>query len=325
MYPSLDPARKWNSSLATQQFPSTCQFTSFVPVNRTDPIMSRSPLSSYSIINTWNKLIRFQHHHRFLSRCQQLNSIPQGLRLNFKLALGSSDEILKQRCEHLFAASINILSDLVNFADTATRQLQQQLEEKRKLLSEHHDHGTALDSWNSAKRSTTSLNRSLSLRYRHEIEKVFTPAVYQHTEQLHEENARKPKHKNRRFSKKVRIDRKLRFFSSARMVTSRLCNEKFFPMSLSLRELDPDEKSLLSKGPSFCPVARDNNIDRLKLQEDWERFKNRLRAATFFFNNRGINSSPTEEEREPIFPTVKKVSSGKAPVSKFPEVELFLE
>ena len=87
-------------------------------------------------------------------------------------------------------------------------------------------------------------------------------------------------------------------------------------MNLSLRELDPDEKSLLSKGPSFCPIARD--IDRLKLQEDWERFKNRLRAATFFFNNRDINNSPTEEEREPIFPTVKKVSSWKAPVSKFP-------
>ena len=94
-------------------------------------------------------------------------------------------------------------------------------------------------------------------------------------------------------------------------------------MNLSLRELDPDEKSLLSKGPSFCPIARD--IDRLKLQEDWERFKNRLRAATFFFNNRDINSSPTEEEREPIFPIVKRVSSWKAPVSKFPEVELFLE
>ena len=177
--------------------------------------MSRSPLSSHSIINTWNKLIRFQHHHRFLTRCKQLNCIPQGLKLHLRLALGSSNEVLKQRCEqHLFAASMNILSDLGSFTDT-TRQLQKQLEEKRKLLFENHNHGTALDSWNSAKRSTTSLSRSLSLRYRHKIKKVFTPAVYHHTEQLHEENARKPKHRNRRFSKKVRIDKKLRFFSSA--------------------------------------------------------------------------------------------------------------
>lgn len=112
-------------------------------------------------------------------------------------------------------------------------------------------------------------------------------------------------------------------FSSARRATSSLGIEKFFPINLSSRELDPDEKSLLSKGPSFCPVPRD--IDRLKLQEDWEKFENRLRAATFFFNNCDINSSPTEVERKPVFPTVKKVSSWKAPVSKFPEVELFLE
>ena len=65
-------------------------------------------------------------------------------KLNFKLALGSSDEVLKQRCEqHLFAASMNILSDLVNFADTTTRQLQQQLGEKRKLRFEHHDHSSS--------------------------------------------------------------------------------------------------------------------------------------------------------------------------------------
>ena len=163
---------------------------------------------------------------------------------------------------------MNILSDLVNFADTTTRELQQQLEEKRKFLFEHHDHGTALDSWESAKRNTTSLNRSLNLRYRHKIKRVFTiaPAIYQHAEQLHEENVRKPKHKNRRFSKKVRIDRKLSFFSSARRITSSSANEKIFPINLSSRELDPDEKSLLSKGPSFCPVPRD--IDRFKLQED---------------------------------------------------------
>ncbi|XP_068690032.1 uncharacterized protein [Montipora foliosa] len=219
--------------------------------------MSRSPLSSYSIINTWNKLIRFQHHHRFLSRCKQLNSIPQGLKLNFKLALGSSDEALKQRREkHLFAASMNILSDLVNFADTTTRQLQQQVEEKRKLLFEHHDQGTALDSWNTAKRSTISSNRSLNLRYRHKIKKVYTvaPVIYHHTEQLHEENARIPKHKNRRFSKKVRIDKKRIFFSSARRVSS----TRRVPSSLGerrafsrLKNLDEQAIRIQDKGSKF--------------------------------------------------------------------------
>ena len=44
-----------------------------------------------------------------------------------------------------------------------------------------------------------------------------------------------------------------------------------------------------------------------------------------FFHNQNRNSSPVEEERESVLPTVKKVSSWKARVSKFPEVELFLE
>ena len=95
------------------------------------------------------------------------------------------------------------------------------------------------------------------------------------------------------------------------------------PLLAGIRELD--EKSLLSKGPSFCPVPRD--IDRRKLQEDWEKFENWLRAATFFYNDRDDNSSShsVEEERKSVFPTVKKVSSCKAPLSKFPEVELFLK
>lgn len=59
-----------------------------------------------------------------------------------------------------------------------------------------------------------------------------------------------------------------------------------------------------------------------------EKFENRLRAATFSHDDRDDNNSSSDsvdEERKSVFPTVQKVSSWKAPISKFPEVELFLE
>ena len=90
----------------------------------TDPKMSRSSFSPLNIINTWNKLTRYQHHHRFLSRCRRINSIPSGLKLKFNLALGSSDEELQKRCQlQLQAASNNILNEFINFTQTTTAGL----------------------------------------------------------------------------------------------------------------------------------------------------------------------------------------------------------
>ena len=98
--------------------------------------------------------------------------------------------------------------------------------------------------------------------------------------------------------------------------------EQFYAINLSSQELDADQKSLLSKGPSFCPVPRD--INRTKLLEDREKFENRLRSAVFFLNNHDNNDSMVENDT-PLLPTIKKPTRWKAPVSRLPEVELFLE
>ena len=98
--------------------------------------------------------------------------------------------------------------------------------------------------------------------------------------------------------------------------------EQFYPINLSSQELDADQKSLLSKGPSFCPVPRD--INRTKLLEDWEKFDNRLRSAVFLHNQDDNNDSSVDDD-VPSLPTIKKPTSWKAPVSCFPELELFLE
>ena len=235
-------------------------------------------LSPLNIINTWNKLTRYQHHHRFLSRCQLLNSIPTGLKLKFNLALGSSDEELQKRCQlHLQAASKNILNELIDFTQTTTAGLQDTLESMRKRLFEDQDYQAASSCWNHAKKTVKSLNRELNIRHRNKIKKII-PLL--NTTPL-EHNTR-PKKTTRRFSKKVRIARKERFFNIVRQQRLNTISnqEQFYPINLSSRELNADQKSLLSKGPSFCPIPRD--INRMKLLEDWEKFENRLRSAVFF-------------------------------------------
>ena len=162
--------------------------------------MSRS---AQNITNTWNKLTRFQHHPRFLTRCKQLNSLPRGLRMKFNLALGSKDETLQQRCErHLNTASMNILNDLVNFADTTTRKLQRHLEEERKILFDEQDQTTASSSWNQAKKSIATLNRSLNLQYRDKIKikkiQKITPSNQHHAELSNEGNTPTSTHRKRR-------------------------------------------------------------------------------------------------------------------------------
>ena len=128
----------------------------------------------------------------------------------------------------------------------------------------------------------------------------------------------------RRFSKQVRKAKKERFLKTLerRRQEFNVNSQQFHPINLSSRDLSDDQKSLLSKGPSFCPVPRD--INRVKLLEDWEKFENRLRAAVFFHRDDVTNITSTSPHQS-VFLTVKKVSGWKAPVSHVPELELFLD
>ena len=82
------------------------------------------------------------------------------------------------------------------------------------------------------------------------------------------------------------------------------------------------KKYVLSKGSSFCPIPR--TINRIKILEDWERFENRLRSAAYFHNDHDNNNSSVDNSM-PLFPVVKKTMRWKAPLSRFPELELLLE
>ena len=99
-------------------------------------------------------------------------------------------------------------------------------------------------------------------------------------------------------------------------------SEQFHPINISNKILTDDEKSLLSKGPSFCPTPKD--VNRLKLAEDWEIFESRLRSAVLFKQIRPEKGTPINESPQ-LLPKFKSKSTWRAPVSKSLPLENFLQ
>ena len=95
------------------------------------------------------------------------------------------------------------------------------------------------------------------------------------------------------------------------------------PIDLSSRSgVLVDEATLLSKGPSFCPVPRDINWHKCHL--DWQSFVGKVRWADFYFdrNSGDISSSPDTLD-DNLGPFQVK-SGAHAPVSKDIALETFL-
>ena len=92
------------------------------------------------------------------------------------------------------------------------------------------------------------------------------------------------------------------------------CKSSFsssFSLNFSSQDLNEDEKSLLIKGPSFCPVPRD--INRHKLLEDWEKFKNSLEvqfSSTIIIITMILNLLITVSLS---FPPLRKSQAGRLP------------
>ena len=83
---------------------------------------------------------------------------------------------------------------------------------------------------------------------------------------------------NRRFDKRRRK-------RSSRGVSHKpnVCHPTHCPIDLSSRNITPeDETTLLSKGPSFCPVLRDINWHKCHL--DWQSFVDKIRWQIFTLN-----------------------------------------
>ena len=95
------------------------------------------------------------------------------------------------------------------------------------------------------------------------------------------------------------------------------------PIDLSSRNGAPvDETTLLSKGPSFCPVPRDINWHKCRL--DWQSFVDKVRWADFYFDRISGDISSSSDMLDDNLGPVKVKSGARAPVSKDIALETFL-
>ena len=128
----------------------------------------------------------------------------------------------------------------------------------------------------------------------------------------------------RRFNKSLRRQRKREQFLAKRKSTPSETNDKLQhlnPVNLSELSLSEDQNKLLRKGPSFCPAPRDINWQ--EVHDDLESFEARLRTAVFFLEKDTEESTVRNQDRSHL-PSIPGKKGWKPPVSKFPELELFL-
>ena len=91
------------------------------------------------------------------------------------------------------------------------------------------------------------------------------------------------------------------------------------PINLTSSELTDAERSLLTKGPAFCPTPKDVNWQ--KVIDDLDKFERRIRLA-FFHHGRNPDENPRKvDDRLPAIPSA---TNWMPPKCSSPEVEVFI-
>ena len=124
---------------------------------------------------------------------------------------------------------------------------------------------------------------------------------------------------NRRFDKQ----RRKRSFRGGGRHKCGSFHSSHCPIDLSSRSgVLVDEATLLSKGPSFCPVPRDINWHRCHL--DWQSFVDKVRWADFYFDRNSVDISSSPDTLDDNLGPFQVKSGARAPVSKDIALETFL-
>ena len=82
-----------------------------------------------------------------------------------------------------------------------------------------------------------------------------------------------------------------------------------------------DETILVSKGPSSCPVSRDINWHKCRL--DWQSFLDKVRWADFYFDHNSGDISDSPDISDDNLSPFKVKSDARVPVSKDIALETF--
>ena len=270
----------------------------------------------------WDKLSRYQHHCTFLMNCLDNNVIPAGFSLNFNLALNVDDVDLVKLCKlSLQRTSRELCVAVLQASRKKVDCLQRELQSCREQIFSAINSGSANYIWNGLKTENFNLLRILKEREQRKMLKT----IPLDQELLSSSNTIDlptiTATQNRRFHGLHRLLRKRKLFRRKRrrpLTTTANESHQLDPINLSSQSINQDQTNLLKKGPSFCPMPKD--VDWQRVYDDLEAFEARLRTAVFF-----IESNPEDSQEPPShLPQVPKEKKWKPPPSRYPELEIFL-
>ena len=200
-----------------------------------------------------------------------------------------------------------------------TKSLQRQLNSEREKRFENYDEFAAKTIWRRARRQMERLEFDLL----HIARRKFTLATPHNPAQLethHNPRDGESRTKKRRFTR----NRPFRIAPhSNHQASSPQGNDAnlsdLHPINLTSCDLSDAERSLLTKGPAFCPTPKDVNWQ--KTIDNLDKFERRIRLAVFHHGRNPDDNNHIADER---FPTISSTCNWMPPKSSFPEVKPFL-
>ena len=222
-----------------------------------------------TLVNSWQKLLRYRHHERFLQSCLSKELIPKGLLLKFNLELDKDNMHLKERCkEHCQSASLAIIKDDITAVKDKIKSLQKDLEIERRKSFEDFNRLVAERMWWRIKREMRSYDSKLVQKETHKLSNVIP-----FTHKKVETSRLKAKGRNRRFWHNMRTNG-----LKKTEVTEQSTQAQVLPklptleaINLTSTVLTKSEKGILAKGPFFCPMPKD--INWMQLHDNLEKFE----------------------------------------------------
>ena len=286
-----------------------------------DPEMPLLHSTVAQAARVWDKLSRYQHDCTFLKHCLDNNVIPAGFILNFNLALNVDDADLVKLCKQsLQRTSKELCVAVLQALQNRVNLLQRELQTCREQIFSSVNNGSANYIWNGLKAENSNLLQNLKEREKRKLLKTIPldqEFLSNNTRDLPINTATQA----RRYCGLNRLVRKRKLFRRKRRLlntTTSNVPHQLDPINLSNISISQDQINLLKKGPSFCPMPKD--VDWQRIYDDLEAFEARLRTAVFF-----IEANPEDSQGPPShLPQVPKEKKWKPPPSRYPELELFL-
>lgn len=206
-------------------------------------------------------------------------------------------------------ASFYILKDISIAAFAKQKSLQ------REQLLEYHGESAAKKIWTRVKKEIEVLGSNLRRKARHKFSKVLP--FYLEDLTTHHGNSVP---RQRRFTRTQRRASRQRTSKTTELETrSQGDLPDLNAINLTSSDLTDEERSLLAKGPSFCPTPKDVNWQ--KVIDDLERFERIIRLAA---NNHDRDQDESFRRADSRLPPVPSTNSWMPPKSHLPEVEVFI-